>query len=34
METEKLESGHGMLFQFEDEARALFWMKNTKIPLM
>jgi uncharacterized membrane protein (UPF0127 family) len=30
---EKLESGHGMLFQFEDEAPRAFWMKNTKIPL-
>ena len=33
MEREKLESGHGMLFQFEDEAPRAFWMKNTKIPL-
>lgn len=33
MEREKLESGHGMLFQFSDEAPRMFWMKNTKIPL-
>lgn len=33
MNREKLESGHGMLFQFEDEAPRMFWMKNTKIPL-
>lgn len=33
MEREKLESSHGMLFQFEDEAPRAFWMKNTKIPL-
>ena len=33
MEREKLEAGHGMLFQFEDEAPRAFWMRNTKIPL-
>ncbi|MBI4995008.1 DUF192 domain-containing protein [Candidatus Peregrinibacteria bacterium] len=33
MEREKLESGRGMLFIFEDEAPRNFWMKNTKIPL-
>lgn len=33
MDREKLEAGHGMLFQFSDEAPRMFWMKNTKIPL-
>lgn len=33
MEREKLEVGRGMLFQFEDEAPRMFWMKNTLIPL-
>jgi len=33
MNREKLESGNGMLFVFEDEAPRAFWMKNTLIPL-
>lgn len=33
MDREKLESNHGMLFLFSDEAPRMFWMKNTKISL-
>jgi uncharacterized membrane protein (UPF0127 family) len=28
-----MESGHGMLFDFQEEERASFWMENTYIPL-
>jgi uncharacterized membrane protein (UPF0127 family) len=28
-----MDSGHGMLFDFQEEERASFWMENTYIPL-
>lgn len=33
MNRDRLDSGKGMWFVFEDEAPRTFWMKNTKIPL-